>query len=115
MYNDPEWKNHNMWIALKLLKELRILHWNEFLYTLHCFELGKNIQDAISDIKTNKSEIDSIVFTTFDKNGNEVVLQDTCYSYLRSYLEEAGLIGKVSSGESKLLEESDLFYSQIGI
>ena len=51
MYNDPEWKNHNMWIALKLLKEFRLIHWNEFLYTLHCLETGRTLGDAISDIK----------------------------------------------------------------
>ena len=43
MYKDPEWKSHNMWIALRLLKEFRILHWNEFLYTLHYIEIGKTI------------------------------------------------------------------------
>lgn len=31
------------------------------------------------------------------------------------FLEEAGLISKVSTLESKLLEESDVFFSQIGI
>lgn len=111
MYNDPEWKKHNMWIALKLLKELRILHWNEFLYTLHCIEEGQTISDVIADIKVNKKKIDLIEFVNED---NEP-LPNTCYSYLRSYLEEAGLISKVSSLESKLLPEAELFYSQIGL
>lgn len=109
MYNDSEWKSHNMWIVLRLFKELRVIHWNEYLYTLHCLEKGRTIDDAISDIKTNKKEIDSIDFV----NEENEVLPNTCYSYLRSYLEESGLIGKVSSLESKLLDEADLFYSQI--
>ena len=99
MYNDPEWKNHNMWIALKLLKEFRHIHWNEFLYTLHCLETGRTLGDAISDIVNEDGE----------------VLPNTCYSYLRSYLEECGLIYKVSSLESKLSDEADLFYSQISL
>ena len=57
MYNDPEWKNHNMWIALKLLKEFRLIHWNEFLYTLHCLETGRTLDDAISDIKKIKIKL----------------------------------------------------------
>lgn len=111
MYNDPEWKSHNMWIALKLLKTFRILHWNEFLYTLHCIEMGKTIEDAILRIKEDKEKIDSIVFY----NEEEEILPNTCYSYLRSFLEEAGIIAKISPSESKLLEEAELFFSQIGI
>ena len=53
--------------------------------------------------------IDSIDFV----NEKNEALPNTCYSYIRSYLEEAGLICKVSSLESKLLDEADLFYSQI--
>jgi hypothetical protein len=111
MYNDPEWKSHNMWIALRLLKVFRILHWNEFLYTLHYIEIGKTIEDAIARIKEDKRKIDSIVFLNEDGD----VLPNTCYSYLRSFLEEAGLIAKVSPLESKLLDDADLFYSQIGM
>lgn len=111
MYNDPEWKSHNMWIALRLLKTFRILHWNEFLYTLHYLEIGKTIEDAIARIKEDKRKIDSIVFLNEDGD----VLPNTCYSYLRSFLEEAGLIAKVSPLESKLLDDADLFYSQIGM
>ena len=48
-------------------------------------------------------------------NENDEVLPNTCYSYIRSYLEEAGLISNVSSYESKLLDNSDKFYSQIDI
>lgn len=111
MYNDPEWKSHNMWIALKLLKVFRILHWNEFLYTLHYIEIGKTIEEAIVRIKEDKRKIDSIVFL----NEEGEVLPNTCYSYIRSFLDEAGLIAKVSPLESKLLDDADLFYSQIGM
>ena len=111
MCNDPEWKSHNMLVALKLLKELKVLHWNEFLYTLHCLESGETIEDSIDRIRKNKAYIDSIIFLNEDRE----VLPNTCYSYLRSFLEEAGLISKVSSMESKLLESSDMFFSQINI
>ena len=61
--------------------------------------------------KNNKRKIDAIEFL----NEDDEALPNTCYSYLRSYLEEAGLISKVSSLESKLLDEADLFYSQISL
>jgi hypothetical protein len=111
MFNAPECKSHNMWIALKLLKELKIIHWNEFLYTLSCIEEGGTIDEAIADIRLKKSEIDSIEF--FNENGK--ALPTTCFTYLRSYLEEAGLISKISSLESKLLDDAELFYSQISL
>ena len=111
MYNDPEWINHNMWIALKLFKVFRMIHWNEFLYTLYNIEKGKTIDDIIADIRNNKKKIDAIEFV----NEYDEPLPNTCYSYIRSFLEEAGLIHKVSSLESKLSDEADLFYSQIGL
>lgn len=111
MYNDSEWKDHKIWIVLKLLKEFRILHWNEFLYTLHCVEIGKTINDAITQIKKEKRKIDNIVFL----NEENKILPNTCYSYLRSFLEEAGLISKISPLESKLLDGANYFFSQINI
>lgn len=111
MYNDPEWRSHNIWIALRLLKEFKILHWKEFLFTLHYIEIGKTIEEAIEKIKENPTKIDTI---TFLKEDGEV-LPNTCYSYIRSFLEEAGLISNLSNFKSKLLEEGETFYSQIGM
>ena len=111
MYNDPEWKTHNIWIALKLLKEFKILHWNEFLFTLHYIEIGKTLEEAIEKIKENPTKIDDITFL----NEKGVVLPNTCYSYIRSFLVEAGLISRVSKMKSKLLEEGETFYTQIGM
>ncbi len=111
MYNDPEWANHNIWVALKLFQTFRIIHWNEFLYTLYIVEKGRTIDDALNEIKRDKKMIDSIEFI----NDNGEPLPNTCYSYIRSFLEEAGLIYKVSPLESKLSDEADMFYSQIGL
>jgi hypothetical protein len=111
MFNKPECKSHNIWIVLKLFKELRIIHWNEYLYTLSCLEKGKTIDEAIVEIRENKGKIDAIEFM----NEDDEALPNTCYSYLRSFLEEAGLICKVSSLESKLVDEANIFYSQISL
>lgn len=111
MYNDPEWKNHNIWVVLKLFKVFKILHWNEFLFTLHYLEIGKTIEDAIEEIKVNKEKIDNIEFI----NEDDVPLPTTCYTYLRSFLDEIGIISKVSAYESKLLDSSELLYSQLSL
>ena len=111
MYNDPEYKNHNIWIALKLLKTFHLIHWNEFLYSLYCIDNGDTLEYAIDKIRLNKKEIDKYVFLNEDNKD----LPNTCYSYIRSYLEESGLICKVSSQESKLTEEASLFFSTINI
>ena len=42
-------------------------------------------------------------------------LPNTCYSYIRSFLEEAGIIKKVSSKESELLNPSDKIFTIITV
>lgn len=109
MSHNPEYKDHNMWIALKLLKELKVLNWNEFLYTLSVLEDGNTFDYALSQIKSRKNVIDSIEFVNEDGH----ILPNTCYSYIRSFLEEAGLISKINSKESKLKDSANYFFTQI--
>lgn len=111
MWHNPDWKNHNIWIVLKLFKELKKVHWNEYLYTLSILENGESVDYAIEQIKKDKRNIDSLEFV----NEAGDILPNTCYAYLRSFLEEAGLITKVSSKESKILESADKLFTQINI
>lgn len=112
MYHNPECKSHNIWTALRLLKKLKVIHWNEFLYALHCIiDQGKTIDDTIEEILQNKKKIDNIEFLNEDGDP----LPSTSFTYIRGYLEEAGIISKVSSSESKLQEDAKLFYSQIDL
>lgn len=109
MFLNPAYRNHNMWIALKLLKELFVINWNEFLFTLSCIENGKTVEYAISKIKEDKKSIDKIEFVNEDGD----LLPNTCYSYLRSFLEEAGIISKTVNKESKLINPADKIFTQI--
>lgn len=111
MFGKSEYRSHNIWIALRLLKVYRSLHWNEFLYTLYCLENGMSFEDALADINVRREEIRTATFV----NEENQMLPNTCYSYLRSYLEEAGLIYKESVMISNLTEDADLFYSQIDL
>ena len=109
MFQNKEYENHNMWVAIKLLKEFPILNWNVFLYTLHFLESRITIEEAIEEVKRNKTSIDTIQFV--NEEGEK--LPNTCYSYLRSFLEEAGIIRKVSSKESALVNRFDKIFTQI--
>lgn len=88
MNNDPDYNNHNIWVALKLFKELNNVHWNYFLYTLYKKDIGCNESDIIMDIREHADDICKIEFL---KDDNEP-LPNTCYGYIRSLLEEAGII-----------------------
>jgi hypothetical protein len=108
---NPLYKNHNMWIAIKLFKEFGIVHWNEFLYTLHCLEIGETEEYAYKKIREDRKKIDNIIFLN-EKGEN---LPDTCYSYIRSYLVEAGLITRITNMEYRVLDSFDNFVSKLNI
>lgn len=111
MFLNKNYENHNMWVAIKLLKVFGTINWNAFLYTLHCIEIGYSIEEAIDEIKKKKHEIDSIDFV--NEEGEK--LPNTCYSYIRSFLEEAGMISKVSSKESMLVNPTDKLFTIITV
>lgn len=91
MYLNKEYENHNMWVALKLLKTFSVMNWNFFLYALHCLETGLSVDEAIGEIRKVKDKIDEIKFV--NEEGEK--LPNTCYSYIRSFLEEAGVIKRL--------------------
>lgn len=111
MYLNTEYEKHNMWVALKLLKEFPVMSWNVFLYALHCLEKGLSLEESIEEIRTEREKIDSMIFVNED--GEK--LPNTCYSYIRSFLEEAGIIKKVSSKESELVNPSDKIFTIITV
>lgn len=88
MNNDPDYINHNIWVALKLFKELNSVHWNFFLYTLYKKDIGCTETEIIIDIREHADDICKIEFL---KDNNDP-LPNTCYAYIRSLLEEAGII-----------------------
>ena len=113
MNHDPELKNHNIWIALKLLSEFTVIDWNEFLYVLHRFEEDEDtdLDTIIAYIRDNREKIASYEFTNMDGKP----LPNTCYSYIRGLLVEAGLITRVSNRTSKITSEANFFFKQISL
>lgn len=111
MRNNPAYKSHNMWIALALLQRFRVIHWNEFLYMLHCKEKGMSIEESLNEVAKLKDEIEDFEFV----NENEITLPNTCYSYLRSFLIEAGLLENLDSSISTLTDEADDFFHALNL
>lgn len=111
MNHDPDLKNHNIWVALRILSEFSSIDWNEFLYALHCFEEGLDMDKAIDLIREKRDEISTYVFTK--KDGKR--LATTCYSYIRGLLLQAGLIVNINNRKSKLTEEAEFFFKQINL
>ena len=81
--------------------------------------LGVGNITAQAEEKTNTEFTDLANLDAASKEHIEFVnekgdkLPNTCYSYLRSFLEESGLIQKVSTNESKLTNPSDKIFTQI--
>ena len=111
MHNNPAYKSHNMWIALALLQRFRVIHWNEFLYMLHCKEKGMSIEESLNEVTKLKDEIEDFEFV----NEKEITLPNTCYSYLRSFLIEAGLLENLNSSISTLTDEADDFFHALNL
>ena len=101
MYNNPAYKSHN--------QRFRVIHWNEYLFLLHCKEVGKSTEEALDEIARLKEQIEEYEFI----KEKEEPLPNTCYSYIRSFLIEAGLIESLNSSISTVTEEADEFFHAI--
>lgn len=111
MRNNPSYSNNNLWLALLLFKRCRVIHWNEFLYLLHCKEYGEDINESLNDISKLKDEIEEYEFVN-EKGDN---LPNTCYSYLRSLLTETGIIENLTPSISSVTEEADEFFHALNL
>lgn len=109
MYNNPVYKSNNIWLVLRLFQRFRVIHWNEFLFLLHCKEVGNSIEEALDKIAKHKDKIEEYEFI----NEKEEPLPNTCYCYLRSFLMEAGLIENLNSYISTVTDEADEFFHAI--
>lgn len=108
-YHLEECQDNNIWIALRLLKKFEMIHWNYFLYAIYYLYEGKALEDIIADIRNDEFRVKEIEFLNSDGD----VLPNTCYSYIRALLTEAGMIEAVSKSESKLTKNAYNFFNII--
>ena len=71
----------------------------------------KFIEDSLNEVNKVKDEIEDFVFV----NEKEIALPNTCYSYIRSFLIEAGLLENLNSSISTLTDEADDFFHALNL
>lgn len=98
---------HGILLACEILKREGEIYWNEYLFILSLLQQGTSLSDAITIAKENRTKNESYEY--YNKSGKMVA--NTAYSYIRSYLSEAGIVNlkdnytKVSSDQKSFLFE----------
>jgi len=93
-----EYRNHNILLALEILKREKIIYWNELLFFLYKLQNGTSLSDAIKEANLNRLKNESYEYV--NQKGSPIA--NTAYSYVRSFLIEAGIIPNSKSMFSKL-------------
>lgn len=93
-----EYKSHNILLAIEILRHEREIYWNEILYILSLVQTGIPISSAIEKAKDFRGTDE--VFEYFNTKGTDI--KNTAYSYVRSFLAEAGIITSGKGMYSKL-------------
>lgn len=106
MHDNPLYINHNMWIAIAFLNSVGEINWDQFGYAIYLIKgEGRSIDDAIAIIEKNESQ--GIVYDYYKEDGTK--LANTYYSYIHSYLLEAGVLKDVAKGYSQVCDEAEEF------
>lgn len=93
-----EYKNHNILLAIEILRQEKEIYWNELLYILSLIQTGDSISSAIQKAKQYREKDE--VFEYYNTNGKDI--KNTAYSYVRSFLIEADIITSGKGMYSKL-------------
>lgn len=97
-----EYKSHNILLAIEILRTEKEIFWNELLYILQRYKEGQSITQAIDEVKEHRNN--NVEFEYVNSEGSKI--QNTAYSYVRSFLSEAGIIENTKSFHSKLKNTS---------
>lgn len=89
MNEQESYKEHGFWLACSILKEEKEIYWSEFLYLLYLTkEQNLSLKEALSIAKENRNKGVSYEY----HNSDNKAIANTSFSYIHSYLTEAGLI-----------------------
>lgn len=110
MHANPEYKYHNIWIAIDILNQVGEINWDNFGYAIYLIKgEGLSCSKAIEAIEKNESS--SIVYEYYKEDGTK--LANTYYSYIHSYLLEAGVISDYAQGYSQVCDEAEDFLESL--
>lgn len=93
-----EYCNHGILLAIEILRQERVIHWDEFLFFLHGKQTGVSLSDAIKTAKSNRLKNETYDYVNSDGDP----IKSTSYTYVRSFLYEAGVIPDSKGMISKL-------------
>lgn len=93
-----EYRNHNILLALEILRREKIIYWNELLFFLYKLQHGTSLSAAIKEANSNRLENESYEYV--NQKGSPIA--NTAYSYVRSFLIESGIIPDSKGIFSKL-------------
>lgn len=93
-----EYKNHNILLSLELLKQEKVIYWNELLFFLNRLQNGTSLSEAIKEAKDNRLKNVSYEYV----NTKGAPIANTSYSYVRLFLIEAGIIPNSKSMFSEI-------------
>lgn len=97
-----EYKSHNILLAIEILRTEKEIFWNELLYVLQRYKEGQSITQAIDEVKEHRNK--NVEFEYVNSEGSKI--HNTAYSYVRSFLLEAGIIENTKGFHSKLKNTS---------
>lgn len=102
-----EYRNHNILLALEILKREKIIYWNELLFFLHKLQNDTSLTDAIREANSNRLKNETYEYV--NQKGSPIA--NTAYSYVRSFLIEAciipnskGMFSKLNTDKLKFIE-----------
>lgn len=101
MLSDKGNNSHNIWIALKTLKNHGEIVWKEFLYIVFLCDQGKNFEE-IKEILTN-NRVNRVEYKYVSEDNTAV--NQTAYSYLKALLTEADIVIDYNKSTSKITKQ----------
>lgn len=104
-----KYNNHNIMLALEILRYEKEIYWNELLYILSCYQDGVSISDALISAKEYRSK--NIDFEYINSNGKQIA--STSYTYVKGFLTEAGIITNSTNNISKLNPSTIAFINSL--
>lgn len=93
-----EYKDHNILLALDILRQEDEIYWNELLFILTLVQNGNSVKSAIAKAKELRYKDEPLEYV----NSKGLPIANTAYSYVRSFLIESGVISNVKGMYSKI-------------
>ena len=100
--------DNKIWIIYYLMQEIGHVNSNMFFYVLYSLQNGKDVKEAINEIKQNKQ----IINNEYLKEDN-TVLEKNPFFFRAGILRDLGLAIQKMDNNYYLTSESDIFLSQL--